>query len=254
MNLWRSIGSTNVARTFSFEWSAHHRGEFETRCSAAPERRIGRWSWRPWEYRRQNCTGQSCSTRDVGRVASASYSRITGRRSLWAWTSTKRWTTPPCSAGTTTTFTSCRGMYSASRSSRVRLISSGATAWSTTRQTRPAHTERWRDTSVPEGSCTFGYTRRGSTHSGLLSRSDGELGFRIAGLHALQALSTIVAGASVAALGVYRAIRSTPGLRPSTAWGIRTVRSRTFAELKLTWFDALSPEFDTRHSESEVIE
>lgn len=70
---------------------------------------------------------------------------------------------------------------------------------------------------------------------------------------ALQVLSTLIAGMSVAALGLYRAIRSIPGLRPSTAWGVRTVRPRTFAELKLTWFDALSPEFDTRHSEDEVI-
>jgi hypothetical protein len=31
------------------------------------------------------------------------------------------------------------------------------------------------------------------------------------------------------------------------------LRPRTIPELKLTWFDALSPEFDTRHSEEEVV-
>jgi hypothetical protein len=36
-------------------------------------------------------------------------------------------------------------------------------------------------------------------------------------------------------------------------WGKRTVRPRNRRELELTWFDALSPEHDSRHTEEEVI-
>ena len=59
--------------------------------------------------------------------------------------------------------------------------------------------------------------------------------------------------ASIPLLTVYRAVRRLPGLQPRSAWGLRTVRPRTVRELQLTWFDALSPEFDSRHSEAEVI-
>jgi SAM-dependent methyltransferase/uncharacterized protein YbaR (Trm112 family) len=62
-----------------------------------------------------------------------------------------------------------------------------------------------------------------------------------------------VAWVSLGMLGAYRAVRLLPGLRPRTAWGRRTVRRRTIRELRLTWFDALSPEYDSRHSEDEVI-
>lgn len=59
--------------------------------------------------------------------------------------------------------------------------------------------------------------------------------------------------ASMLPLAIYRTIRTAPGLRPRTAWGRRTVRARTVQELQLTWFDALSPEYDSRHSEAEVV-
>jgi SAM-dependent methyltransferase len=58
---------------------------------------------------------------------------------------------------------------------------------------------------------------------------------------------------SIPLLGAYRIARRLPGLQPRSAWGLRTIRPRTVRELQLTWFDALSPEFDTRHSEAEVI-
>lgn len=58
---------------------------------------------------------------------------------------------------------------------------------------------------------------------------------------------------SLVMLAVYRGIRRVPGFRPRGSWGKRTVRPRTVSELQLTWFDALSPEFDTRHTEAEVI-
>jgi SAM-dependent methyltransferase len=71
---------------------------------------------------------------------------------------------------------------------------------------------------------------------------------------ALQLVASMLAYMSVPMLALYRAARVVPGLRPRTPWGVRSVRPRTLEELKLTWFDALSPEFDSRHTEDEVIE
>jgi SAM-dependent methyltransferase len=71
---------------------------------------------------------------------------------------------------------------------------------------------------------------------------------------ALLAVSKVLAYVSVALLGAYRALRRLPGLRPRTTWGERTVRPRSLRHLHLTWFDALSPEHDSRHTEPEVIE
>jgi SAM-dependent methyltransferase len=70
----------------------------------------------------------------------------------------------------------------------------------------------------------------------------------------LMRISHLISYPSLALLNVYRAIRSLPGLRPRGAWGRRTVRPRTIKELQLTWFDALAPEYDSRHTEAEVIE
>jgi SAM-dependent methyltransferase len=70
---------------------------------------------------------------------------------------------------------------------------------------------------------------------------------------ALLALSRFFALVSLPLLAAYRAIRRLPGLRPRTAWGERTARPRSRKELELTWFDALSPEHDSRHTEAEVV-
>jgi SAM-dependent methyltransferase len=51
----------------------------------------------------------------------------------------------------------------------------------------------------------------------------------------------------------YKVGRKVPPLRPRTRWAKRTLRPRTVHELSLTWFDALSPEYDSRHTEAEVI-
>jgi SAM-dependent methyltransferase/uncharacterized protein YbaR (Trm112 family) len=69
----------------------------------------------------------------------------------------------------------------------------------------------------------------------------------------LMRIVKLISYPSLALLNVYRAVRSIPGLRPHGAWGRRTVRRRTIKELQLTWFDALAPEYDTRHTEEEVI-
>ena len=66
-------------------------------------------------------------------------------------------------------------------------------------------------------------------------------------------LSSAFARASLTLLWCYQTVRKLPGLEPRTAWAKRSVRPRTAAELRLTWFDALSPQYDSRHSEAEVI-
>ena len=48
-------------------------------------------------------------------------------------------------------------------------------------------------------------------------------------------------------------VLSIPPFRPRSRWARRTLRRRTVHELSLTWFDALSPEYDSRHTEAEVI-
>lgn len=70
---------------------------------------------------------------------------------------------------------------------------------------------------------------------------------------ALVAVSKAISYPSLALLQGYRALRSAPPLKPRTARGERTVRRRTLKEIQLTWFDALSPEFDSRHTEEEVL-
>jgi SAM-dependent methyltransferase len=66
-------------------------------------------------------------------------------------------------------------------------------------------------------------------------------------------LARVFAHVSLRLHAVYRFARSLPPLRPRGSWAKRTMRRRTVDELSLTWFDALSPEYDSRHTEDEVI-
>jgi 2-polyprenyl-3-methyl-5-hydroxy-6-metoxy-1,4-benzoquinol methylase len=66
-------------------------------------------------------------------------------------------------------------------------------------------------------------------------------------------VARVISYPSLALLGLYRLVRRLPGLRPRTAWGWRTVRARGLREVQLTWNDALTPRYDSRHSEAEVI-
>ena len=58
---------------------------------------------------------------------------------------------------------------------------------------------------------------------------------------------------SLALLWAYRLLRRLPGLRPRSPWGRHTLKPRTLREIQITWNDALSPRYDSRHSEEEVI-
>jgi hypothetical protein len=70
---------------------------------------------------------------------------------------------------------------------------------------------------------------------------------------ALLRISRVFAYVSAGLHTAYKAIRRIPPLRPRSRWAERTMRMRTVDELTLTWFDSLSPEYDSRHSESEVV-
>jgi SAM-dependent methyltransferase/uncharacterized protein YbaR (Trm112 family) len=71
--------------------------------------------------------------------------------------------------------------------------------------------------------------------------------------HTLLRIAKVFSYASLGLLRVYQLVRRLPGLRPRSRWGERSVRGRTLKELELTWLDTLSPEYDSRHSEAEVI-
>jgi SAM-dependent methyltransferase len=79
------------------------------------------------------------------------------------------------------------------------------------------------------------------------------LGVTRLALPRLFAVCKLMAYPSVGLLALYRAIRALPGLRAHGARQQRTVRPRGLRELQLTWFDALAPEFDSRHTEAEVV-
>jgi hypothetical protein len=70
---------------------------------------------------------------------------------------------------------------------------------------------------------------------------------------ALLAFCKLISIPSLAVLETYRLVRSLPALRPLNARQLRTVRARGLKEIQLTWFDALSPEYDSRHTEEEVV-
>lgn len=70
---------------------------------------------------------------------------------------------------------------------------------------------------------------------------------------ALFAVCRAIAYPSLALLTAYRLVRKFPGARPTTARGHRVTRRRGLREVQLTWFDALAPEHNSRHTEEEVM-
>lgn len=79
------------------------------------------------------------------------------------------------------------------------------------------------------------------------------LGIRRLGPARLLIASKALAYASLVPLRLYQLTRMVPGLRPRSARGARTVRGRSFREMYLRWFDTLSPEYDSRHTDQEVM-
>lgn len=63
----------------------------------------------------------------------------------------------------------------------------------------------------------------------------------------------VMAYPSLAVLNLYRLARRLPGLRSDTQRVRQTVRKRGLREIQLTWFDALAPDHNSRHTDAEVI-
>lgn len=63
----------------------------------------------------------------------------------------------------------------------------------------------------------------------------------------------VIALPSYAALSLYRLVGKFRPLRPKTIRDASKARSRSYKEICFTWFDTLSPEFDSRHTLDEVI-
>ena len=80
------------------------------------------------------------------------------------------------------------------------------------------------------------------------------IGLRRVPLNVLLWFCKIIAPVSFMVHSVYRAIRLLPFLRPVSFAGKNTTRYRSVRELELTWFDALSPKYDFRFTESEISE
>jgi hypothetical protein len=78
------------------------------------------------------------------------------------------------------------------------------------------------------------------------------IGLRRLPLSALLVVCKVISVISLAVHTVYRALRAFPFLRPVSEDDKRTTRFRSREEFELTWFDALSPKYDFRYTESEV--
>ena len=61
-----------------------------------------------------------------------------------------------------------------------------------------------------------------------------------------------LAALTLVGIQAYRRLRSPRWLQPRGEWGRRALKPRTRGELELTWFDALAPEYASRHTEAEV--
>jgi len=79
--------------------------------------------------------------------------------------------------------------------------------------------------------------------------------FRVTRLpeRALLRVARVFSYASIGMLRVYQAVRRLPGLQPESRREERKVRPRTLKELELTWLDTLTPQYETRHREDEVV-
>jgi SAM-dependent methyltransferase len=79
------------------------------------------------------------------------------------------------------------------------------------------------------------------------------VGLRRLSPRAILRLAKVISYPSLALHRLYRLARRLPGLRPRTDWGRRTVKPRTLREVQMSWNDALTPRYDSRHTEDEVL-
>jgi SAM-dependent methyltransferase len=80
------------------------------------------------------------------------------------------------------------------------------------------------------------------------------IGLRRLSDRTIMRLSRLLAYPSIVALELYRMLRGIPGLGPRGPWAERTLRQRGLKEVQLTWNDALAPQYNSWHTEDEVMD
>ena len=243
-----------VARTFGYEWEAHHRGEFED------ETLFGRTREQDWEM---VLAGMGITEADVrgavvldagcgsGRFcqlfADHGASLVIGVDMNDAVDAAARY----CSAYENVHIVQANIFALPFKSEGFRLIWCNGVLHHT-----PAPADAHRSLArlvAPSGVLyVWVYPKRFSPFNAV-KRAFDLVGVSRLPPPALQLIANLLSYPSLAALWLYRGLRSLPGLGPRTKWGVRTVRPRTLKELRLTWFDTISPEFDSTHTEDEVI-
>lgn len=247
-------GLENVARTFGYEWKAHHQGTFEQDTS------FGRTKEQDWEFFLE-CTGATES--DVngavvldGGCGSGSFTRLVGEHGAAVAIGVD------INEAVDEAAAYCRDLPN------VHIVQGNIFSlpfkpgvfdlvWCSgvphhTPDAARGHSSLARHVKPGGTLYVWVYAKRFNPFRFVKTIFDAT---RLARLPepALVRISKAISYPSWGLLQLYRAIRTIPGLRPRSSWGERTVRPRTMRELQLTWFDALSPEHDTRHTEEEVV-
>ena len=252
---WSMDGLDNVARSFGYEWKSHHRGRLES------ETLFGRTLEEDWNYFTEatGWTNQRLSGATVldGGCGSGRLTRQIGEHG----------------AGTVIGVDINEAVDEAFAATRdlphVHIVQGNIFAlpfrerafslvWSNGvihHTPDPARGHRALSTMVRPGGTLYVwvYPKRFNPFRFVKDVFDA---LRITRLREslLFRLSEALSYPSIVLLWVYRALRAIPGLRPRTARDRNTVRRRSLRELQLTWFDVLSPEYDSRHREGEVID
>ena len=247
-------GLENVARTFGYEWKAHHEGAFES------ETLFGRTREEDWRFF-LDCMGITANdvngalVLDAG-CGSGSFTRLAGEHGARAAIGVD------INEAVDEAFAYCRGLENVhivqgnlfslpfKRSLFDLVWCSGVIHH--TPDAAGAHRALSRHVKPGGTLYVWVYAKRFNPFRFVKSVLDAARVTRLPE-PALLALSKAISYPSYALLQLYRGIRSIPPLRPRSAWGKRTIRPRNLREIQLTWFDALSPEYDSRHTEPEVI-
>lgn len=245
---------TNVARTFAFEWKAHHRGEFEDKTL------FGRTREEDWEM---VLAGMRISERDVqgavvldagcgsGRFcqlfAEHGASLVIGSDINEAIDDAARY----CADYPNIELVQANILAPPFKAGSFGLVWCNGVIHHTPDPLR-AHGALARLVKLGGILYVWVYPKRFSPFN-LVKRMFDLIGVTRLSPSVLQRLANTMAYPSVVLLWAYRLIRSAPGLRPRSKWGVRTVRPRTVKEMRLTWFDTISPEFDSLHTEEEVV-
>jgi SAM-dependent methyltransferase len=247
-------GLENVARTFGYEWKAHHAGELEDATL------FGRTLEQDWQYfleatglteadlRGATVLDAGCGSGRLTRQIAEHGARIVIGVDI--------------NEAVNEAYAFCRdvpnvhivqgNIFSLPLKQRVFDVVWSQGVIHHTPDAKGAHRALSRHVTAGGVFYVWVYARRFNPFRFTKDVLDAVRVTRLPERHILR-LAKVFAHMSLGVLWCYQRVRRLPGLRPTSQWDRRKVRTRTVRELELTWFDALSPEFDSRHSEEEVI-